>query len=243
MAVFKEYADAAIEEILSRGHIPIIAGGTGFYIQAVLNDITFTEMDADKAFRERLESIAKEKGSEYLHDMLRAVDEKAAEEIHHNNVKRVVRALEFYHETGKKISEHNEEESKKSSPYNFAYFVLTMDRAKLYERIEKRIDLMMEAGLLDEVKALKAMGLHADMVSMKGLGYKEILGYLSGEFSLEEAIYILKRDTRRFAKRQLTWFRREKEVIWLEKEAYAFDEEKILEEMLKILKERGIINE
>ena len=153
----------------------------------------------------------------------------------------MIRALEFYRITGEKISKHNEEQRKKRSPYNFAYFVLNDDRAKLYARIEKRIDEMLEEGLVKEVLHLKEMGCVREMVSMQGLGYKEILAYLDGEYTLEEAVGILKQDTRRFAKRQLTWFRREQEVIWLNKEAYAYDEEKLLTSMLKILREKEII--
>lgn len=242
VALFKELADKAMEEIYEKGKIPLIVGGTGFYIQAVLNDIDFTKTDADDALRKRLEEEAKLHGEIWLHEKLRAIDPKAAEEIHYNNVKRVIRAIEFFEQTGKKISEHNEEERKKESPYNFAYFVLDCDRALLYERINKRIDLMLEEGLIEEVKGLKAEGCHKEMVSMKGLGYKEILDYLDGVTDYAEAVEILKRDTRRFAKRQLTWFRRENDVTWLEKEDFGFEDEKILEFIIEVLKNKEIIN-
>ena len=237
---FQTMAKQAMEEIYAKGKIPIVVGGTGFYIQALLNNINFDDNDADTSYREELEALVKEKGAEYLHNMLREVDEKSAEAIHMNNSKRVIRALEFYHQTGKRMSKHNEEESKKESAYNSAYFVLNCDRELLYNRINKRIDLMVEEGLLEEVQALKEEGYSRDLVSMQGLGYKEILAYLEGEISLDEAIYILKRDTRHFAKRQLTWFRREKEVIMVDKDKLTTLDEQ-LELITKVLKEREII--
>ena len=176
-----------------------------------------------------------------LHEMLAAVDPASAAAIHANNVKRVIRALEYYRQTGKPISQHNEEQRQKESPYNLAYFVLNDERTRLYERIDARIDQMLADGLIDEVKTLKKMGYHKGMVSMQGLGYKEILSYLDGEYSLDEAVYILKRDTRHFAKRQITWFKREHDVIWLEKPEFEYDETKILNYMLKICKEKGIL--
>lgn len=235
---FQQMAKAAMDEIYAKGKIPIIVGGTGFYIQAILNDIDFTENDEDTPYRAELEQIALDKGNEFLHQMLAEVDPKSAEMIHANNVKRVIRALEFYKQTGQRISEHNETERAKESPYNFCYFVLNDERERLYERIELRIDQMVEEGLVEEVKALKEKGYTRDMVSMQGLGYKEILDYLNGISSLEEAIYILKRDTRHFAKRQLTWFRREREVIWINKNEFHYDEEAILNQMLTYIRER-----
>lgn len=235
---FQEMAKAALQEIYARNKIPIVVGGTGFYIQALLYDIDFTNNNKEDAYRKSLELMAKEKGNSFLHEMLQAVDPAAAEQIHANNTKRVIRALEFYHLTGEKISEHNAREREKESPYEFCYFVLNDDREQLYERIEKRIDQMLEEGLIEEVKALSDMGYHKDMVSMQGIGYKEILKYLDQEYSLEEAIYVLKRDTKHFAKRQLTWFRREKEVIWIDKNEYDHDDEQILDVMLKEIRER-----
>ncbi|MBP3462546.1 MAG: tRNA (adenosine(37)-N6)-dimethylallyltransferase MiaA [Tyzzerella sp.] len=239
---FQQMAKKAMEEIYEKGKIPIVVGGTGFYIQALLYDIDFKESNEDTEYRHELEQLAKDKGAEYLHDMLREADPVSADTIHANNVKRVIRALEFYHQTGAKISEHNEQERGKESPYEFCYFVLNDDRAHLYERINLRIDQMLEEGLVDEVRALKDKGYTRDMVSMQGLGYKEILDYLNGECTLEEAIYILKRDTRHFAKRQLTWFRRERDVIWIDKPTYTYDEEKILEAMLQNIRERTQIS-
>lgn len=237
---FVELAKKALEEIYANGQIPIVTGGTGFYIQALLYDIDFTDQECDEAYRESLAQIAKEKGADVLHEMLREVDPKSAEAIHANNVKRVIRALEFYHLSGQKISEHNEAEREKTSPYQFAYFVLTDNRAHLYERIEKRVDQMMEQGLLDEVRHLKEMGYHRDMVSMQGLGYKEILDALDGKMTLNEAVLKIKKETRHFAKRQLTWFKRERDVIWFDKEKYAYREEDILNDMIQILKEKEI---
>lgn len=238
---FVERAKHCLEEIYADGKIPIIAGGTGFYIQALLYDIDFTEQEGDPAYRAFLEQLAVKKGADYLHGLLRTVDPASADAIHANNIKRVIRALEFYHLSGRRISEHNEKERQKISPYNFAYFVLTDDRAHLYERIDRRVDLMVEQGLVDEVRHLKDMGYHKEMVSMQGLGYKEILSYLDGEMTLEEAIYIIKRETRHFAKRQLTWFRRERDVIWFDKDAYHYNEEQILADMLQVLKKKQIL--
>lgn len=238
---FQEMAKAALEEIYSDGKIPIIVGGTGFYIQGLLYDIDFSKQDADYEYRMKLEGVAKEHGAKALHERLREIDPVSYETIHANNIKRVIRALEYYHLSGKPISEHNEQERQKESPYHFAYFVLNDDRKNLYDRIEKRIDIMLEQGLLEEVTGLKQMGCHKDMVSMQGLGYKEILAYLDGECSLEEAVDLLKKETRHFAKRQLTWFRRERDVIWFDKSKYSYDERMILEDMCKLLEEKQII--
>lgn len=229
---FQKMTKDAMAEIYADGKVPILVGGTGFYIQSVVYDIDFTENDADTSYREMLEALANEKGAEYVHDLLRQVDPKAAEEIHFNNVKRVIRALEFYKKTGAPISEHNQTEREKETPYDLSYFVLNDDRDKLYERINIRVDQMIQNGLVEEVQKLLDMGCTRDMVSMQGLGYKEIIDYLQGEISLEEAIYIIKRDTRHFAKRQLTWFRREKDVQWIHKSEFA-NEEEILQYMLE----------
>ena len=237
---FKGMAQAAMNGIHERGHLPILTGGTGFYIQALLYDIDFTENDADPSYRERLESLAKERGASYLHGLLRERDPGAAAEIHENNVKRVIRALEFYEKTGKPISEHNQTEREKESPYRFAYVILNRDRAELYRRIDLRVDAMLEKGLLDEVKRLKAMGLTKDMVSMQGLGYKELFAYLDGEMDYGEAVRILKRDTRHFAKRQLTWFKRERQTDWLSLDGKT--EEDALTELEAILFKRGLLS-
>ena len=225
---FQTMANKAIEEIYQRGHIPIIVGGTGFYIQSVLYQIEFKEEPQDQTYRLSLEKLAEEKGAHHLHEMLRTVDPEAASEIHENNVKRVIRALEYYKQTGQKISEHNKEQKEKESPYDFTYFVLTDDRKKLYDRIDERVDEMMSQGLVEEVQKLKDMGCDSSMVSMQGIGYKEILDYLDGETTLERAVYLIKQGSRHYAKRQLTWFRREKTVTWINKEEFAYDHDKIL---------------
>lgn len=240
---FQSMAKAALEEIYAKGQIPIIAGGTGFYIQALLYDIDFNQQDADEAYRKELEEYANTYGNDALHARLKEIDPVSAEKIHANNVKRVIRALEYYKLTGNPISEHNEAELQKQSPYNFAYFVLTDERENLYKRIEKRVDIMMDQGLLEEVQRLKNMGYHRQMVSMQGLGYKEILDYLDGKYTLDEAVATIKLETRHFAKRQLTWFRRERDVLWLDKSKYNYDENAVLNEMCRILTEKGIIKE
>ena len=237
---FQQMAKEAMEEIYKKGKIPILVGGTGFYIQAVTRDIDFTEAQQENTYRAELEKLAETEGAEYLHDRLKEVDPASADTIHANNVKRVIRALEFYHQTGEKISEHNAKEREKESAYNSAYFVLNDDRVNLYERINKRVDAMFEEGLVEEVTALQERGYTRGMVSMQGLGYKEIFAYLDGECTLEEAKEIIKRDTRHFAKRQITWFKRERDVIWINKQEYGYQEEKILERILKELKVREI---
>ena len=239
---FQEYAQKYLNEIYAHGKIPIIDGGTGFYILALLNDIDFTEQESDSAYRKELEALAEEHGNQYLHDRLKEVDPESAEAIHPNNRKRVIRALEFYQETGRKISEHNAKEQMRTSPYNFAYFVLNDERSHLYKRIDARVDKMIEDGLEAEVRRLKEMGCTKDMVAMQGIGYKEMLSYLDGSYSLEEAVYIIKRETRHFAKRQITWFKRERDVIWLNKNEFDYKNEAILAYMIKILKEKAIIS-
>lgn len=238
---FQQMAKKAMEDIYSRGKIPILVGGTGFYIQAVTKDIDFTEAQQENDYRKELEALAEEKGGEHLHEMLRKVDPVSADAIHAHNVKRVIRALEFYNQNGSPISAHNEEQKQHESPYNLAYFVLNMPRELLYERIDLRVDQMMKEGLLEEVSRLKEEGCHRGMVSMQGLGYKEILAYLDGEYPLEEAVRVLKRDTRHFAKRQLTWFRREQELTWVNKDQFSYQEDQILDYMLEICRKKGIL--
>ncbi|HJC51333.1 MAG TPA: tRNA (adenosine(37)-N6)-dimethylallyltransferase MiaA [Candidatus Anaerostipes avistercoris] len=236
---FQEMAKEALAGIYERGKIPLVVGGTGFYIQGLLYDIDFTREEQDKSYRERLQKKAEEEGAGAVYQMLVKVDSVSAGKIHPNNVKRVIRALEFYHLNGRPISEHNEEEARKKSPYQSAYFVLNQERQTLYERINRRVDLMMEEGLIGEVKSLVEEGYGRNLVSMQGIGYKEVFDYLEGEISLEETTERIKKDTRHFAKRQLTWFGREKEVIMIDKDKFE-TEEKILEHMLGILREKGI---
>ena len=254
---FQSLAKEAIKTIYDKGKIPILAGGTGFYIQSVLYDIDFTETKEDEVFRGQLERFAKEQGNEALFERLRRIDPKSCEVLHANNVKRVIRAIEFYEKTGKRISEHNEEQHGKESPYRFLYFVLTDERSRLYEKIDQRVDAMLDAGLVDEVQGLKDMGCTSELVSMQGLGYKEMLEYLDGECTLEDAVYRIKRDTRHFAKRQLTWFRREKDVTWISRQDFrpplepgqqtlgqmpGGEDAAILTHMLCLLKEKDIIS-
>lgn len=234
VTVFKNMAKQAMEQIYSDGDIPIVVGGTGFYIQALLYDIDFEETIEDDSVRADLQSIADKEGADYLHDMLREIDPLSAELIHKNNVKRVIRAIEYYKLTGQLMSEHNAAQMAKDANYNYVYFALTDDRDALYARIDNRVDTMMEAGLVDEVIKLKDRGLTRDMVSMQGIGYKEILDYLNGDISLEDAIYIIKRDSRHYAKRQLTWLRREENVEWLDRTKFS-STDKMLEYMIKVI--------
>lgn len=246
---FQSMAKEAMNRIYESGKIPIIVGGTGFYIQSVLYDIDFAQTNEDTQLRQHLENIAKEQGCEVLFERLRQIDPKSCEIIHANNVKRVIRAIEFYEKTGKPISEHNEEQHEKESAYRSAYFVLTDERSILYEKIDRRVDDMLKQGLVDEVKKLKEMGCTGDMVSMQGLGYKEILEYLEGYCTMDDAVYRIKRDTRHFAKRQLTWFRREKEVIWVSRQDFrknagvenSGEDREILDYMMKALGDKKII--
>ena len=244
VATFQTLARHAMDEIYSHGNIPIITGGTGFYIQALLYDIDFKENNEKNPIRKELEQLAKELGDKApgaLHKKLSHIDPEAARQIHANNIKRVIRAIEYFEQTGEKISEHNEEMHQKESPYNFLYYVLTRDRKTLYERIDKRVDIMIANGLVKEIENLKAMGCHRGQTSMQGLGYKEILDYLDGSCTLDEAVYILKRDTRHFAKRQLTWFRRERDVRWLDLDRYQGNTDLILKDILKDCEEKRIV--
>jgi tRNA dimethylallyltransferase len=238
---FQQRSKKHMETIYAKHKKPILVGGTGFYIQSVLYDIEFSNTSSADPYREVLTKLASDKGPLYLHDQLSKVDPQSALKIHPNNVKRVIRALEYYHQTQQPISQHNEEQEEKESPYNYAYFVLTMERDMLYKRINKRVDIMMAQGLVEEVKRLRDQGYSKDLVSMKGIGYKEIIDYLDGKYSLDEAIYILKRDTRHFAKRQLTWFKREPNVKWINVSEYDYNLEQVLNKILKDIEEIGII--
>ena len=233
VTVFKNKVMKYIEEIRKRGHIPIIVGGTGFYIQSVIYDINFSEYGDDSEVRRKYEEMAETLGITELHKKLSEADKDYADSVSENNVKKVVRALAFYEMTGEKLSAHNKKERERTSPFDFAYFVLTMERKKLYERIDHRVDLMFEMGLADEVKSLMARGYNKSMVSMQGIGYKEVIDYLNGETSLSECMDIIKRDTRHFAKRQLTWFKREKVVTYINKDEFATEDE-CLKEMLRV---------
>ena len=227
---FQQMAKAAMEEIYAKGKIPVLVGGTGFYIQAITKDIDFTQAEQEDGYRQELEQLAAEKGNEYLHQMLLDVDPVSAGEIHANNVKRVIRALEFYHQNQSPISAHNQEQKEHETPYNLAYFVLNDDRSRLYERIDARIDQMLDEGLIDEVKALKEMGYHKGMVSMQGLGYKELLPCLHGDISLAQAAEAIKVGTRNYARRQLIWFRRDTRIRWIPSTELSHAKERIIQD-------------
>lgn len=231
--LFQQKAKQYMEGIYSRGHIPIIVGGTGFYINALVYDNDFSE-EEESEIRKELYAVAENEGAEKLHAMLAEVDPEYAANIHHNNVKRVARALEYYRLTGEKMSEHNKNAKEKETPYNLAFFVLNMDREKLYERINLRVDIMMNNGLEQEVRKLIEMGYSPELVSMQGLGYKEFIPYFNGEISLEQVVDDIKKYTRRFAKRQLTWFRGQTNGTWLD--MGTLSKNKALEIMLDELK-------
>ena len=238
--LFQKKVREYMADIHARGKIPILTGGTGFYIQAVLYDIDFSGEEPDASYRRELEELAEKKGVRFLHEKLASIDPSSAAAIHENNVKRVIRALEYYHFTGEKFSVHNARERQRESPYSFRYVVLTMEREKLYKRIDERVDRMMEEGLASEVQQLMDRGCRREFVSMQGLGYKEIAAALDGECTMEQAVYRLKRDTRHFAKRQMTWFRRERDVVMLEKEKYASTGE-IVDEILRMAERKGVL--
>lgn len=239
---FQKLAGKCIKDIHGRGNIPIITGGTGFYIQALLYDIHFADHTPDDAYRRELERLGDEKGNAFLYAMLKATDPDAAQIIHENNRKRIIRALAFWHDTGIRISQHNKEERKRLSPFTYCYFVLNDERERLYEKINQRVDKMMANGLEEEVVNLRNRGCRKDMVSMQGLGYKEIFSYLEGEISKEEAMTLIKRNTRHFAKRQLTWFRREKEVLWINRKDFSYDNILIVDQIYQKISNKGMIS-
>ena len=221
---YKDMAKKNIDEIISKGKLPIIAGGTGLYIDSLTCNMNFSETEKDDQYREELEKLALEKGNEYIHEMLKDIDMESYNKIHPNNRKRVIRALEVYKLTGKPFSSYNAGKKMYESDYDVHYYVLTMDREKLYERINLRVDIMMEKGLIKECETLRDMGYTADMQSMQGIGYKEVLNYFDGKLSLDEAVNMIKQGSRNYAKRQLTWFRRDPRAIFLDKDKMTYDE-------------------
>lgn len=241
VARFQSMAKDALKDIYEKNQIPVVCGGTGFYIQALLYGIDFSSGEENNNLRQELQCFADEHGAHALFERLRAVDPKSCELIHENNVKRVIRAIEYYETTGEPISLHNAREKEKESEYNFVFFVLNDDRQKLYDGIERRVDQMVEMGLFDEVKRLKEMGYSKDYVSMQGLGYKEVLDALNGDITFEEAVYRIKRDTRHFAKRQITWFKREKDVVWIDKSQFEYNDERILSFIEEECEKRNIL--
>lgn len=226
VARYQSMAKSKIKDIHARGKLPILAGGTGLYIQSILDGYKFGKVKINYKLREKMRSYAQENGNLALHNKLHAVDPETAARLHPNDLKRIIRALEIYHETGKKMSSLNKNNNinsieQQNSIYNAYVFGLSMPREELYCRINKRVDQMLAGGLVDEVKCLLRSGYDTDLVSMQGLGYKEIAAYLKGEIDMDNAIYLIKRDTRRFAKRQLTWFRRDPRIKWFNIKDYA----------------------
>ena len=233
VADYTELAHKTIADITSRGKIAVMAGGTGLYINSVVNDVTFGEIDTDYELREKLQKTAEEKGSEYLLDMLAEFDKESAERLHPNNVRRIIRAIEFYKTTGKPISKHQEETKRVESRYNPLMICIDWDRDVLYDRINRRVDIMIKSGLLEEVKGLMDMGYTKELNSMKGIGYKEIMDYYDGKMSLEDAVELIKQSSRRYAKRQLTWFRRDDRIHYVSSKNPFEESKKLIDEFLK----------
>lgn len=220
VALFRKMAGELINEITARNRLPIIVGGTGLYINSLIYPYDFTDSAGDNGYREELNSLAAEKGNAYIHNMLKDIDPESYVRIHPNNLRRVIRALEVYKNTGKTISQYQRESKERDLEYEVAYLGLTMNRAALYDRINLRVDRMLEKGLIVEVKKLKSMGYSRDMVSMQGIGYKEIFDYLDKRCTIEETVETIKQSSRRYAKRQLTWFRRDENIHWIEVDHY-----------------------
>ena len=230
VADYKEKADKAIQDILSRNKLPILVGGTGLYINALTCNMNFTEADKDENYRSELESLAEEKGNEFIHNMLKDIDPVSYNEIHYNNRKRVIRALEVYKLTNKPFSSFNLGEDIYNGPYEVKYYVLDMNREALYDRINLRVDIMMKNGLLEECIKLREMGYNSSMQSMQGIGYKEMFYYLDNKITLDEAVEMIKKGSRNYAKRQLTWFRRDPRAIFINKDN--LNEEEIFNKIL-----------
>lgn len=222
---FKARAEEAIKNISSRGKLPMVVGGTGFYINSLIYNYGYTMAEKDEEYRKSLEELAYKNGRQYIHEMLKDIDIYSYKKLYPNDLKRVIRALEVYKLTGQTISEYTAKEDIYNIPYNINYFVLTMDRKKLYERIDYRVDHMLKNGLINEVIKLKEMGYNANMQSMNGIGYKEMLYYLEGEITLEKAVELIKQGSRNYAKRQLTWFKKDSRVIWINKDEFSNEKE------------------
>ena len=225
---FQQMAREAVLRTHKAGHVPIVVGGTGFYIQSLLYDIDFDVRADSRGIRGELQKELEEKGAAAMHEELSRIDPESALAIHPNNTKRVLRAIEFYRTTGKKISQHNAEQQRRETPYRFRYFVLTMERQALYRRIDLRVDQMVADGLFEEVKRLRDEGLSSDLVSMQGLGYRQVFDYLEGAATREEAVQRIKLETRHFAKRQITWFKREPYAEWVRLEDFGGSRRKVL---------------
>lgn len=229
---FQNMVKCSIEEIKKNGHIPILVGGTGFYIQSIIYDIKFDKEDDNGGIRKVLEEEYDKMGADFMYEKLKKIDSISAENIHKNNKKRIIRAIEYFLINNTLISEHNELQRKKTSPYDFRFFVLNPKRDILYDRINKRVDKMVEKGLVDEVKSLIESGLSIDNISMQGIGYKEIVEYFEGNIPLDKAVENIKQNTRHMAKRQVTWFKRERDVIYID--PFEFENnEKIVDYMVE----------
>ncbi|NFG24226.1 tRNA (adenosine(37)-N6)-dimethylallyltransferase MiaA [Clostridium botulinum] len=224
VADFKNIGEKAIKEIIANEKLPMIVGGTGLYINSLTCNVTFTESEKDDEYRTYLESLAEANGNNYVHEMLKEIDEISYRDIHPNNRKRVIRALEVFKISGKPFSSYNVGDDFYKTDYDVFYYVLTMDREKLYNRINKRVDIMIENGLIDECIELKKLGYTSSMQSMQGIGYKEILYYLDKKISLDEAVNLIKQGSRNYAKRQLTWFRRDPRCTFLDKDVLSDEE-------------------
>ena len=226
---FQSRSEKYIDEIHAKGKNIIVTGGTGLYLNSLIYDMDFAKSNANSEIREKLEAELKENGIDYMHEKLKSLDEEAANRIHKNNTKRVIRAIEVCL-SGQKMSDFS-----KDLNYNEKYkpiiIILNRDREVLYDRINRRVDIMLENGLLDEVKGLLKMGYKKDMISMQGIGYKELIKYLDGEYTYEEAVEIIKRDSRRYAKRQITWFKRYQDAKWFDLDKYQ-DVEKLKEDIV-----------
>lgn len=241
VALFQEMVEKYIREIGDRGKIPILVGGTGLYVRSVIDHYDFTPISVEPELREKLNEDAITKGNDYLYRRLQQIDPATAEKLHPNDTRRIVRALEVYISSGKPISSFHRIDHDLPPKYSLGYFGLNMDRQELYKRIEKRVDKMIEKGLVAEVEGLLAKGYHGDLISMQGIGYKEIIAYFRGECSLEEAIGLIKRNTRRFAKRQLTWFRRDTRIKWFDVEKYK-DKSEIAHKIVRQLEGQLVVS-
>jgi tRNA dimethylallyltransferase len=225
VAEFKGRAETSIDEISSKNKLPMLVGGTGFYINSLIYNYSFADTNKDEEYREYITKLADIEGKEYVHNLLKDIDEESYNKLYPNDLKRVIRALEVYKVSGKPMSEYAKEQDTLDIPYHVHYFVLNMDRQKLYSRINLRVDIMIKNNLIEEVIKLKKMGYNSDMQSMKGIGYKEILYYLNNEISLTDAIEMIKKGSRNYAKRQLTWFRKDPRVNWVNKDDFKSDDE------------------
>ena len=232
---FQQRANNYIDEIVKNNKIPLVTGGTGLYLNSLIYNMDFAKSDADNKLRESLRLELEEKGIDYMHNKLKELDEDSANRIHKNNTKRVIRALEVCL-SGKKMSDFSND-LKLNEKYEPIIIVLNRERSHLYKRIDMRVDLMIKEGLEDEVKKLLSMGYTKDLISMQGIGYKEIIKYLDGEYSYDEAIEIIKRDSRRYAKRQLTWFRRYKDAMWFDLDEYK-DEKILLNDVITYIEKK-----